>query len=233
MNTEFWIGALPTAFWLGILTSISPCPLATNIAALSYISGRSSKTPAVVSSGLLYLLGRTIAYVGIAAIIIMGLTSVPELSRFLQKYMNQFIGPILVIAGMFLLNLIGFSGTGSKFGEQMRNRLASLGIWGTLPLGILFALSFCPVSAALYFGSLIPLALENQSALVLPVGYGVGTALPVLCLALFLAFSVQSVGRVFKVLSEIDRWARLVTGVILIAVGIYLCLLYSFRIQLF
>jgi len=225
--------AMSTALWLGILTSISPCPLATNIAAVSYIGRRLDRPSLVVASGALYTLGRTIAYVGLGAIIVGGALSVPELSRFLQKYMNQILGPLLIIAGMFLLNLISFTTSGSATGERLQQRIGTMGIWGVVPLGILFALSFCPISAALFFGSLIPLSIEQESAVLLPLGYGIGTALPVMVLGIVLGVSARSIGGLFKQLTRIEKWARLVTGVTFVVVGLYLSLAYIFRIKFF
>lgn len=225
--------ATSTAVWLGVLTSISPCPLATNIAAISFIGRRLDRPALVVASGALYTLGRTVAYVGLGAILVGGALSVPELSRFLQKYMNQILGPLLIVAGMFLLNLIGFATSGTALGERLQKRVGALGILGALPLGILFALSFCPISAALFFGSLIPLSIEQESAVVLPLGYGIGTALPVLILGIVLGVSARSIGSLFNQLTRIERGARLITGITFVVVGIYLSLAYIFRVTFF
>ena len=225
--------ALSTSVWLGVLTSISPCPLATNIAAISYIGRRLDRPSLVVASGAIYTLGRTIAYVGLGAILVGGALSVPELSRFLQKYMNQILGPLLVLAGMFLLNLISFSTSGSSVGERLQRRVDKMGIWGALPLGIAFALSFCPISAALFFGSLIPLSIEHHSRVLLPLGFGIGTAMPVILLAIVVGVSVGSIGKLFNSLTRFEKWARLATGLIFIAVGIYLSLVHIFRIAIF
>ena len=225
--------AISTALWLGILTSISPCPLATNIAAVSFIGRRLDRPSLVVASGVLYTLGRTIAYVGLGAILVGGVLSVPELSRFLQKYMNQILGPLLIVAGMFLLNLISFTSSGSATGERLQKKIGTMGIWGAVPLGMLFALSFCPISAALFFGSLIPLSIEQESAVMLPLGYGIGTALPVMILGVVLGVSARSIGGLFNQLTRIEKWARLITGVTFLIVGIYLSLAYIFRITIF
>ncbi len=225
--------AMSTALWLGILTSISPCPLATNIAAVSFIGRRLDRPSLVVASGALYTLGRTIAYVSLGAIIVGGALSVPELSRFLQKYMNQILGPLLIIAGMFLLNLISFTNSGSAAGERLQQRIGAMGIWGAVPLGMLFALSFCPISAALFFGSLIPLSIERESAVLLPLGYGIGTALPVMALGVVLGVSARSIGGLFKQLTRIEKWARLITGITFLLVGLYLSLAYIFRVTFF
>ncbi len=224
--------AFSSAVWLGVLTSISPCPLATNIAAISYIGRRLDSPRMVLVAGLLYTAGRTLAYVALASFLVAGAFSVPELSRFLQKYMNQFLGPLLVLAGMFLLNLLSFAGSGSRLAESLQNRISKWGWWGTLPLGFVFALSFCPVSAALFFGSLIPLCLEAGSPISLPLGYGIGTALPVLVVALVIALSVGSIGRVFDAITRLEKWARRITGLVFILVGFYLSLKYIFNIPL-
>lgn len=229
---ESVVAGLASAIWLGILTSISPCPLATNIAAISYIGRRLDSPGRIAAAGALYTLGRTLAYVALGIVLVAGIFSLPELSRFLQKYMNQILGPVLIIAGMFLLNLLTYAGSGSRLGENMQGRIARWGLGGSVPLGFVFALSFCPVSAALFFGSLIPLALEVHSPVLLPLGYGIGTALPVLVVSFVVGLSVSSIGRVFDQLTRIEKWARRMTGVVFVVVGLYLSLKYVFNVPL-
>ena len=226
---ELALGAA-SALWLGILTSISPCPLATNIAAISYIGRRVSSTRQVFLTGLLYTLGRTLSYLALAMVLVATALSVPQISLFLQKYMHLLLGPILILVGMFLLGLIQFSMGGSGVSERMQKRVDALGVWGALLLGIVFALSFCPTSAALFFGSLIPLSLSANSSVTLPVIYGIGTALPVLVFAVLIAVSAQSVGKAFNVLSKIEWWARMLTGGIFVLAGIYFALKYIFEV---
>jgi cytochrome c-type biogenesis protein len=227
--TEFVLG-VGTAMWLGILTSISPCPLATNIAAISYIGRRVGSPRQVFLAGLLYTVGRTLAYLALAIVLVASVLSVPEISLFLQKYMHLVLGPILVIVGMFLMGLIEFSSGGSGVSEGLQNRVDRMGIWGALLLGIVFALTFCPTSAALFFGSLVPLSLKVNSSVMLPMVYGVGTALPVMVFAVLLATSAQSVGRAYNVLGKIEWWARMLTGLVFIVVGIYFSLKYVFQV---
>ena len=140
---------LVTAVWLGLLTSISPCPLATNIAAISYIGRRVNSPRQVLLSGALYTLGRTLAYIVLGAFLVASVLSVSQLSMFLQKYMNKLLGPLLIVVGMFLLDLIQLNTSGAGMNEGLRRRVDALGLWGALPLGVVFALTFCPVSAAL------------------------------------------------------------------------------------
>ena len=222
--------SIASAFWLGILTSISPCPLATNIAAISFIGRRVGSPGLVFLSGLLYALGRTLAYVTLGVLLVASVLSVPDLSMFLQRHMNKLLGPLLILVAMFLLELISLSLPGSGVSQSMQKRLDALGVWGALPLGMLFALTFCPVSAALYFGSLIPLSVKTQSSVVLPSVYGVGTALPALVFAVIVAFGAHSVGKAFNALAKVEWWTRRTTGVVFLAIGVYYSLKFIFGV---
>ncbi len=231
MNGEFATGII-AAIWLGILTSISPCPLATNIAAVSYIGKNAAETKKVLITGALYLLGRITAYALLAALIVASLLSIPAVSNFLQRHMNRALGPILIIAGMFLLELIRLpAGSGTDISKLQR--LAEKNLYAaSFFMGAIFALAFCPVSAALFFGSLIPLAMKHQSSLIMPSLYGAGTALPVVAFALLAAFGARHLSKVFSEVTKLELWGRRATGVLFIIIGIYFCIVYIFKIQL-
>ena len=216
--------ALLTALWLGILTSISPCPLAGNIAAISYIGQRLDAPHKVVLTGLLYALGRTIVYLILGILLVYSMLAVPNVSFFLQHYMNKLLGPILIIVGMFLVELLNLPASGIGVSDKLRKHIDTWGMWGALPLGMIFALAFCPISAALFFGSLLPLALQSRSAILLPCFYGIGTALPVLMFAFLFGLGAGAVGKAFNKLALFERFARAITGIIFILVGIYYCL---------
>lgn len=226
---ELLLGAL-SALWLGILTSISPCPLATNIAAISFISRRISRTRVVFLTGLLYTLGRMLTYVVLGILLITAMLSIPQVSYILQRYMNKLLGPILIFVGMILLELIRFNVFGPGLSEKMQKRVEAGEIWEAGLLGIIFALSFCPISAALFFGSLIPLSLKYNSSLMLPALYGFGTGLPVFIFAALMAIGAQSVGKAFNKVTQIEFWVRRATGGIFILIGIYYCLVYIFDV---
>ncbi len=213
-----------SAFWLGILTSISPCPLATNIAAVSFISRDLGSSKKVLWSGLLYAAGRMLTYVAIAVLAVASLLSLPEVSFFLESNMHKIIGPLLIIVGIILLDVIPISFSASLVGNSVQEKAGKWGMWGSGLLGIIFALTFCPLSAALFFGSLIPLAVDGKSAVMMPSVYGLGTALPVVAFALVMVFSVKSVGKIFDKLTQIEKWARKLTAIIFIGAGIYLLL---------
>lgn len=232
MNESFVL-AVASACWLGILTSISPCPLATNIAAITYIGRRVDSPRQVLAAGLLYTLGRMLTYLVLGILIVASVLSIPRLAMFLQQNMNKFLGPILIIVGLFLLDVISFSFRGSGLGSSLQEKVERFGIWGAGLLGLLFALSFCPVSAALFFGSLIPLAVEHNSSFLMPTVYGIGTALPVIVFAFVIAISTRLVGVIFNKLKAIEKWARRITGGVFIVVGIYYILTYIFGVTLF
>ncbi|NQU06519.1 MAG: sulfite exporter TauE/SafE family protein [Calditrichaeota bacterium] len=215
------------ALWLGILTSISPCPLATNIAAISFIGKQVGSTKQVLISGLLYTLGRMFAYVVVGAIVVTGILSIPGMADFLQNYLNKFLGPILIIIGLVLLEVITATWLGSLGSGKAQTAIEKHGIWGAGLLGIIFALSFCPVSAALFFGSLIPLAVGVGSTIVYPSIYGIGTGLPVIVFAILIAFGTHAVGVAYDRLRLFEKWARKITGAIFILVGIYYTITYT------
>lgn len=217
-----------SALWLGILSSISPCPLATNIAAISFLSKRIKHTRIVLWAGIAYTLGRMISYAILGAIIIMSLVSVPFLANFLQKYMNKALGPILFFVGLFLLGAIKFNIPAISISKDRQENLAQSGAKGAFLLGAIFALSFCPISAGLFFGSLIPISLNNTYGIMLPLFYGIGTGLPVLLFTLVVTFGFKSLDRLFSGLKKIEYFARKVTGIIFILVGAYYIWIYLF-----
>jgi len=225
----YWAGLL-LAGWFGILTSISPCPMATNITAISYIGRRVDRPRLVLASGLLYTAGRMLAYFGLAMAITVSLAPVRSLSGFFQHYANTLLGPLLILVGVVLLELVPITFAGRGLSEKMQARADRAGLWGAGLLGVVFALSFCPISAAFFFGSLVPLALRHQSVLLMPGLYGLGTALPVVVFSFLLAFSAHRLSAAFNLLTVVERWARRVTGTVFILVGIWFCLKYIFGV---
>ena len=221
-----------SALWLGLLTSISPCPLATNIAAISYVGKQVDRPVQVLFAGLLYTLGRTVSYVLVALIVVKSLLSISSVSMFLQQNLNKALGPVLLVVGVLLLDVIPWPWTGGGSGvlEKIQGRVRSMGLWGAGLLGLAFALTFCPVSAALFFGSLIPLAVKHESSVVLPSIYGVGTALPVVVFSVILAFATNRLSKAFNALTVIERWMRRITAGVFIVVGGYYCLIYIFEV---
>ena len=216
--------AIGSSLWLGILTSISPCPLATNIAAISYVGRNAGNSGLLLASSALYTLGRVVAYAVLGALVVASLLSAPGLSVWLQKNMNLFLGPFLILVGMILLGLIELPALTGNGLNWARTRVEQLGLAGSGLLGILFALSFCPVSAALFFGSLVPLAIANESKMLLPAVYGIGTGIPVLIFAVMLVFGKNSFGKFFGQVTGAEKWLRAITGASVLLVGVYITL---------
>lgn len=216
-----------TAFLLGLLNAISPCPLATNIAAIGYIGKDVSIRRNVFIRGLLYTLGRTATYtlLGIALILILRRgASLFGIQRFVATWGERMIGPLLVIVG--LLMLVGNRLNLPKFGIKGNGEgLAKKGGIGAFLLGMLFALAFCPTSGLFYFGMLIPMSAAARGGYLLPVVFAVATALPVIAVAWLLAYSVNKVARFYGRMKALERWTSVVVGVMFILIGIYECII--------
>ena len=215
-----WL-AVGSALWLGILTSISPCPLATNVAAVSYVGRRVGSGRAVLMSGALYTTGRSLVYLALGAASVWSLMSMVSVSSFLQGTFPRLLGPLLIALGLLLLGVFELTIPSIGFGDNLRERVDRAGVWGAGVLGLVFALAFCPVSAGLFFGALVPLAVERSSPLLLPAVYGIGTALPVAVFAVLLAAGAGWLGKALDQVQAFEIWARRVTAVVFIGVGIY------------
>jgi len=215
-STMPWLSALV----LGLMTAISPCPLATNITAVGFVSKDIENRNRVFVNGLIYTLGRAITYTSIALIIYLGADQF-RFSGFLQQYGEKILGPLLIIIGVFMLGIIkiNFPGLG-KLSSGLENK-KSWNYWDTLLLGIVFALAFCPYSGVLYFGMLVPMTVASASGLYLPLIFAVATGIPVIIFAWLLAYTVAGVGKVYQKIKTIEIWFRRIIAVLFILVGIY------------
>jgi len=218
------LAAAATALWFGLLTAISPCPLATNIAATTVLARRFGNTRRAAVGVVAYPLGRVGAYSLLAGVLFFGLASMPALSAFLRHEVLPLVGPILILAGMAVLGWLPLPFNWKLGSADTADRISKWGITGEFALGGLFALSFCPVSAALFFGSLIPLAAASSLSFLAVILFGIGTALPVGILSLLAIFSVEKAGRFILRVQQLQAGALVLTGTGLIAVGIWLTL---------
>lgn len=209
-----------TALILGLMTAISPCPLATNITAIGFISRDIDNRKRVFVYGLIYTLGRAISYTGLALVLYFGASQM-HVSRFFQGWGEKLLAPLLILIGLFLLNVFkikfpGFSGLTDRIGDKGKGSYLS-----TLLLGIVFAMAFCPTSGVLYFTILIPITVASASGLYLPIVFALATGLPVIIFAWLLAYSVGSVGKLYDQLKVFELWFRRIVAVLFIGVGIY------------
>jgi cytochrome c biogenesis protein CcdA len=216
-----------SAFVLGLMTAISPCPLATNITAIGFIGRDLSHKRRVFINGLVYTLGRAISYFTIGLIFYLGASQF-EVSAFLQNWGEKILGPLLIVIGVFMLgwikiNLPGIKAINEKLGEKARSSYVA-----SLLLGILFALAFCPYSGVLFFGLLIPMTIGSASGLYLPLIFALATGIPVIIIAWLLAYSLNSVGGFYAKLKNFEQWFRRIVAVLFIAVGIYYTIITFF-----
>jgi len=210
-----------SALLLGIITSISPCPLATNITAIAFISKDIENKKRVFLSGLIYTLGRAVTYTTIGVIFFFGANQF-KIAGFLQKYGERILGPILILIGLFMLDLIKIKlPFSSKLSEKLEKKAEKGGFWGVLLMGIAFALAFCPYSGVLYFGMLIPMTISSPSGLYLPLIFAVGTGLPVIIIAYLIAYTVSGVGSFYNKIKVFELWFRRIVAVVFIGAGIY------------
>ena len=216
-----------TALLLGLMTAISPCPLATNITAIGFISKDVEDKRKVFINGLVYTLGRAVSYTLLAVIIFIGADQF-KISGIFQLYGEKIIGPLLIIIGLLMLDILkikfpGLSKITRRFQETGTNTY-----WDVLLLGIVFALAFCPYSGVLYFGMLIPMTISSASGLYLPVVFAVATGIPVIIFAWLLAYTVSGVGRLYTRLKIFEIWFRRVISVVFIAVVVYYVVIIYF-----
>ena len=218
-----------TAFILGLMTAISPCPLATNISAIGFISRDLENRRRVFIKGLVYTFGRAISYTGLGVILFLGASKM-KVTMLFQGWGEKLLGPVLILIGLFMLDVIkiklpGFSGLTDKVGERSRKSY-----WGTLLLGMIFAMAFCPYSGVLYFAMLIPMTISSASGLYLPLVFAIATGLPVIIFAWLLAFAVGNVGTLYNRIKIFELWFRRVVAVVFIITGIYYILIFYFKI---
>ena len=215
-----------TAFILGLLTALSPCPLATNIAAIGYIGKNIDDRKRIFRNGLLYTLGRVVAYTLLGMVLIAllkGGSSLFGIQKFIGKYGELILPPVLLLIGLYMLfgsklrlPSFGFGGNGERFAKS--------GGWGALFLGVLFAMAFCPTSGVFYFGMLIPMSATATMGYLLPAIFAIATALPVLIVAWVLAFSAGQIGKVYGRMQTIQQWLNMAVGVLFVLIGIYYCI---------
>jgi cytochrome c-type biogenesis protein len=214
-----------TALVLGLMTAISPCPLATNISAIGFISRDIENRKRVFMNGLVYTLGRAISYTGLALILFFGASKM-NISMLFQGWGEKLLGPLLIIIGLFMLDVLKINfPTLSKLTDRIGEK-GKGSYWSTLLLGMVFALAFCPYSGVLYFAMLIPITVTSVSGLYLPVIFAIATGLPVIVFAWLLAYAIGNVGKLYNQIKTFELWFRRVVAVLFIGVGVYYIVLF-------
>ena len=216
-----------SAFILGLMTAISPCPLATNITATAFISKNISSKRKVFLSGLLYSLGRGFSYTSIGLILYFGASKF-HIARFFNQNGEKYLGPLLILIGFIMLNIIKLNFLGkSNFQEKLSEKFKDKGLLGSFLIGVVFALAFCPYSGALFFGMLIPMTMASADGLYLPIVFAFGTGLPVILFTYLLAFTAGKVGIFYNRITKIEKIMRTVAGVVFILTGLYYVFIFT------
>jgi len=210
-----------SAFLLGLLATLGPCTMATNVAALAYISREFKSGKYAVLTASLYTLGRMLTYTVIGALIIFAGMEISGASVFLQSIAGIVLGPFLIVIGIVLLFIDRVSFSAGNRLSDLGSKVAKWGIIGGLPLGALFALAFCPYSAVLYFAVLIPLSFKTASGVTLPAFFAIGTGLPVLVFGFLITLGLNRLAGVFNAVGKAQRIIRTILAAVFIAIGIY------------
>ena len=214
--------AILAAFFIGLMNAISPCPMAANITAVAYISKRIDNNKHTLIVGLLYTFGRIFTYVILASLIVWFGLNTQITSLTLQKYGDKIMGPFLIILGLIMLDVIKFSFIKkSKAFNTFKEKLADKGYWGSFMLGAVLAVAFCPFSAVLFFGMLIPIAINAGDGIIIPSVFAIATGLPVILFSFILVYSINKLGTAMNYVKKIEQIVRKSTAIIIIAVGLY------------
>lgn len=210
-----------SAFLIGLLTSISPCPLATNITAIAFIS-KDIKTPKhTLLNGFLYTIGRGISYTLLATLIYLGFSTF-KISRLFQGWGDKVLGPVLILIGLVMIDVIKLNiNSRNDTIEKIKLWFAKKGYLGSLLLGMLFAFAFCPYSGVLFFGVLIPLILKSKEALLLPPFFALGTGVSVIIFSFLIVFSIQKMSKAFAIVGKVEKIIRYIVALTFIIVGVY------------
>ncbi|MCK4919421.1 MAG: sulfite exporter TauE/SafE family protein [Bacteroidales bacterium] len=210
-----------SAILLGLMTAISPCPMATNITAIGFIGKDIEQKRRVFYKGLIYTSGRIFSYTALALILYFGADQF-KISGVFQQNGEKIIGPLLIIIGVFMLGLIkinfpGFSGLTQKISTKRSGH----NYWQAFFLGLVFALAFCPYSGVLYFGILVPLSINSAAGLYLPAVYAIATGIPVIIFAWLIAYTISGAGKLYNKIKSFEYWFRRIVSILFIGMGVY------------
>jgi cytochrome c biogenesis protein CcdA len=216
-----------SAFVLGLMTAISPCPLATNITATAFISKNIVNKRKVFWSGLVYALGRAFSYTIIGLILFFGASKF-KIAFFFNQNGEKYLGPLMILLGLIMLNIIKLKLLNtSSFSDKLSDRFKDKGLLGSFLIGVVFAPAFCPYSGALFFGMLIPMSISSAEGLYLPIIFALGTGLPVMLFTYLLAFAADKVGLFYNRITKIEKLMRKIAGIVFIITGIYYVLIFT------
>jgi sulfite exporter TauE/SafE len=209
-----------TAILMGILINIDVCPLMANLAAIVYVSKNSTGKKSIIIHGLFYSLGRIVSYTLLALLIYFGLSSFHF--SFLAQYGEKIAGLVMIISGiiMFLLANKEDDDNQDESKKEIKNNALSKGYLGSFSLGIILSLAFCPHSAALFFGILIPLVIKTSAGLFLPPVFALGASLPIIIFSFYLSSNTKKIESIFNKMEKLEQPLRYITAIIFLITGL-------------
>jgi len=210
-------------FILGTLTTLHPCPIATNVAAISMLTGWSNRGRKVLWIYVSFISGYLTSYLFLSTIISTGILTIPIVNDFLHSIFSIFLGPLLILVGMLIADLLNLNRfyKGSLL-RWIENRKWS-GIYA-FPMGILIGLSFCPATAAIFFGILIPLAIQQDQTILFPLVYAAGAGLPLVVIGwvIYRGILISISKKWQKRIPQLTGWVMIIIGIFLTIQQIYM-----------
>ncbi|MGH0827774.1 sulfite exporter TauE/SafE family protein [Bacillus pretiosus] len=207
------------AFLLGIVGTLAPCQLTGNISAITLYGNQSLQKGHAWKHILLFILGKIIAFTTLGLFVWFLGKEIQQILTLYFPWLRKIIGPLLILMGVMLAGIIkGRNFFPIKF-IRKQNEV------GSCLLGFFFSLAFCPTMFVLFFGTLIPLSFSYNYGYLFPTFFSIGTALPIVVL-MFIIFYLGLNGALLKKSRKIGKIIQLITGVLLILIGLYDTTLY-------
>lgn len=160
---------------MALLVAINPCPLATVVSSLLFLTGRQTNRRRGWWLTTLYALGRALLYFSLGLLSAWFLrTSIQtlQLQEQILYGLEHWLGPLIILLGV-LLFLFGRHDHHDHHHEEQTHQveeheqsLERQGAWSwrALWLGFSSALFFCPATGLIYFGILVPMTAQAEGA---------------------------------------------------------------------
>ncbi|MBE6330392.1 MAG: sulfite exporter TauE/SafE family protein [Bacteroidales bacterium] len=210
---------LLSAFIMGLVVIACPCTIASNVTILTSMLNKNVSASVLFSKASIYVLGRMVAYMGIAYLLY-SFSEIIAISESIQKILGLLLGPLFLLVGILMLDIVHIHGLENKCLIWMKKWTLSDRLVGPFLLGLAFAFAFCPYGALIYFGMMIPLSITSVNGLWVPLSFSIGTALPILLVALLFFWGWDSKKHLLSKFQTFELWLRRILAVFFIISGI-------------
>lgn len=222
---------LLTAFLLGLFASINPCQLAINVSALTWLFGRKETKERQRQTGLIYLIGRFVAFfvlgwvcvwaisyfgIRLSASKLMSLDSIYSWVEVLLPWLLMVVGLFFFYRAFHVHKHDGSCHNSSQVIHRGRR-------YGSFWLGVILAFLFCPESAVVFFGMMVPLGAATSVSWSVPLIYALSSLIPFVLLLWMVHHANAFVNRYEDRVARIQVWVNAFLGFlfIMLAVGIW------------